>query len=85
MKFIHNREKYMPDIRLKRKGYGLPIKTFESGDGKSTYIVFKQPDGSYHTFVEVEAKDAAMHCGSQLDRTEITRKHWDTLWESDES
>ena len=71
----------MPEINLKRNGFGLPIKTFESSDGKNTYIVFKQSDGSYHTFVEVEAKDAAMHCGSEFDREEQTRKHWDRLWE----
>ena len=70
----------MPEISLKKSGYGLPIKTFKSADRKNTYIVFKQTDGSYHTFVEVEAKDAAIHCGSDLDRSEITRKHWDKLW-----
>lgn len=72
----------MSEINLKRSGMGLPIKTFESADGKNTYIVFKQSDGSYHAFVEVEAKDAAVHCGSKLDRSEITRRHWDKLWYS---
>jgi hypothetical protein len=64
----------MPDITLKRANAGLPIRTFQSPDGKSTYLVFKQSDGSYHTFVEVEAKDAAVHCGSELPRESITRK-----------
>jgi len=71
----------MSEIKLKKSGMGLPFKTFESEDGKNTYIVFKAGD-SYHTFVEVEAKDSAMHCGSKLDRSEITRKHWDKLWNS---
>lgn len=70
----------MTDIKLKREGYSLEFRTFESGNGKNTYLVFKEKDGSYHTFVEVEAKDAAIHCGSELDREEITRKHWDELW-----
>lgn len=71
----------MTEINLKKNSYCLPIKTFVSKDGKNTYIVFKQSNGSYHTFVEVEAKDAAMHCGSTLDRSSRTRDHWDKLWD----
>lgn len=71
----------MADITLKREGYSLEFRTFESTDGKNLYLVFKEKDGSYHTFVEVEAKDAAIHCGSQLEREQITRRHWDKLWE----
>lgn len=71
----------MSTINLKKSGSTLPIKTFESMDGKNTYLVFRQSDGSYHVFVEVEAKGAAINCGSNLDHSEITRKHWDKLWE----
>lgn len=70
----------MAEITLKKDGFGLALKTFESSDGKNTYLVLKESDGSYHAFVEVEAKDAALNCGSTLDREEITRKHWDSLW-----
>ena len=70
----------MSEISLKRKSNGIQFRTFESDDGKNTYIVFKESDGSYHTFVEVEAKDAAIHCGSELDRNENTRSHWNALW-----
>ncbi|MBE8233042.1 MAG: hypothetical protein HAW67_04845 [Endozoicomonadaceae bacterium] len=72
----------MADVKLKRDGYSLQFRTFESENEKNTYIVFKEKDGSYHTFVEVEAKDAAIHCGSELEREEITRKHWDELWDA---
>jgi len=71
------------DVKLKREGCSLQFRTFESENGKNTYIVFKEKDGSYHTFVEVEAKDAAIHCGSSLSRDEITRSHWDKLWDND--
>jgi hypothetical protein len=71
----------MADIKLKRDGYGLDFRTFESDNGKNNYLVFRNSDGAYHTFVEVEAKDAAVHCGSKLEREEITRKHWDELWQ----
>lgn len=70
----------MPDITLKKDGYGLQIRTYMSVDRKSTYIVFKHVDGSYHAFVEVEAKVAAMCCGSDLDQEEHTRDHWNVLW-----
>lgn len=70
----------MSEISLKRKSNGIQFRTFESEDEKNTYIVSKESDGSYHTFVEVEAKDAAIHCGSTLDRNENTRSHWNDLW-----
>jgi len=70
----------MSEISLKRKSNGIQFRTFESEDEKNTYIVFKESDGSYHTFVEVEAKDAAIHCGSTIDRKENTRIHWNDLW-----
>ena len=70
----------MAEITLKRDGYALEMKTFKSSDGKNSYLIFKESDGKYHSFVEVEAKDAAIHCGSQLSRDETTRQHWDSLW-----
>lgn len=70
----------MNEINLKKRTNGIQFRTFESEDGKNTYIVFKESNGSYHTFVEVEAKDAAIHCGSSLDRNENTRSHWGELW-----
>lgn len=68
-------------ITLKKGNTGLPVRTFNSSDGKNTYLVFKQIDGSYHAFVEVEAKDAAMSCGSELGKNKQTRSHWNKLWE----
>ncbi len=70
----------MTDTKLKRSGSGLGMRTFQSEDDKNTYIVFKQPDGSYHTFVEVEAKQSAVNCGSGLGQDSNTRTHWDKLW-----
>ncbi len=48
-------------ITKKRKGYGLQMKTIDSPKGK--YLFLKTPNGSYHTFVEVAAKEAAKDCG----------------------
>lgn len=73
----------MSEITLKKNGTGISvpdIRTFESKDGKNTYVVLKQGK-SYHTFVEVEAKDAAIECGSKLERNAITRQHWNVLWD----
>ncbi len=49
-------------LTKKRKGYGLQMKTIESSKGN--YLFLKSPDGSYHAFVEVGAKDAARDCGA---------------------
>jgi hypothetical protein len=43
-------------------------------------LVFKLPDGSYHTFVEVEAKEAAIKCGATMGRRATTRQLWDEVW-----
>ncbi len=37
------------------------MKTVDGNRGK--YLFFKTPQGSYHTFLEVAAKDAAKDCG----------------------
>jgi hypothetical protein len=44
----------MPGKR-KRQGVGLEMKTFKGND-KQNYLVFRTPKGSYHVFLEVEAK-----------------------------
>ncbi len=40
--------------------------------------MLKLPDGSYHAFVEVEAKEAARKCGARGDQN--TRQLWKQLW-----
>lgn len=66
-------------IKSKRAGFGLEMRTFEGSKG--TYIVFKLPKGAFHAFVETEAKDAAIDCGSGMSRDENTRTHWKKLWD----
>ncbi len=55
----------------------LETKTFSGGDGNQ-YIVFRTLDGSYHTFVEVEAKQAARQCGAEEGAN--TRQMWESIW-----
>jgi len=64
--------------RKKRTDKALQMKTFEGKDGK-TYLVFRAPKGSYHAFVEVEAKQAARECGASEGRP---RQMWNSLWGS---
>jgi hypothetical protein len=66
----------MKKHRAKRQGLGLQIKSFKGKSG-STYIVFKSTKGSYHVFVETEAKAAARDCGI---RSGNTRERWAALW-----
>ncbi len=47
----------------KRAGYGLQIKTKNGRNGK--YLFFKTPNGSYHAFLELAAKEAARDCGAE--------------------
>jgi len=73
---------YAKRFKAKKRGYGLEAKTFE---GKSGYVytVFRAPGGSFHVFVETEAKAAAKDCGGQGSNT---RQQWESLWkEQDES
>ncbi|HEX5703907.1 MAG TPA: hypothetical protein VFX97_11950 [Pyrinomonadaceae bacterium] len=65
-------------LKRKKKGLGLEAKTFQGKDGNS-YLVFRSLDGSYHAFVEVEAKQAARECGAPEGPN--TRKMWERLWE----
>lgn len=68
-------------MKSKRKGSELQAKTFDGTDGK-TYMVFRSLSGSYHAFVEVEAKEAARNCGAMGRSNANTRKLWSELWES---
>ena len=59
----------------------LDFRIFEtSSTPKARYLVLRLPDGSYHTFVEVEAKEAAIKCGAIGGRGANTRRLWDQLW-----
>ena len=42
---------------------------------------FRTQDGSFHAFLETEAKDAAMDCGSKQPRKNNPREHWKALWD----
>lgn len=44
----------------KREGYGLKSVTVPGNKGN--YLFFKSPNGSYHAFLEVAAKEAARDC-----------------------
>ena len=65
------------DIKAKRRGVGLEVETFPGRDGRS-YLVFRTSSGSYHTFVEIEAKQAARACRERL--VGNTRRMWSTIW-----
>jgi len=62
----------------KREGIGLGFKTFTGKSGKS-YIVYRAPKGSYHAFVEVDAKEAAVDCGAPGGNT---RAQWKAVWDA---
>lgn len=65
--------------RPRRRDKALEIRTFAGKDGQS-YLVFRTTAGSFHTFVEVEAKEAARQCGDgRLKGT--TRRMWQSFWD----
>lgn len=65
-------------LKPKKQGLTLASQTFIGKDG-TTFLVFKSEwDGSFHTFVEVEAKQAARACGSTVEGN--TRHMWNELW-----
>lgn len=64
-------------IKKKRLGVGLETRTFVGNDDR-TYLVFRSQNGSYHTFVEVEAKQAARECGATEE--DNTRRMWAQVW-----
>ena len=59
--------------KQKRHGVGLEMKTFEGKEGQN-YLAFRTAKGSDHVFVEVDAKEAAEHCG--IPRIGNTRQMW---------
>jgi hypothetical protein len=65
-------------LKAKKQGASLEIRTFTSTDEKNQYVVFRSLDGSYHTFVEVEAKQAARECGAEEGAN--TRQMWESIW-----
>ena len=64
--------------KRKRAGFGLEMKTFPGKDGH--YLVFRTPDGKYHAFLEVEAKEASRQCGCRIEGT--THQMWNSLWKA---
>jgi hypothetical protein len=71
------------EISKKRTGFGLEVKTIQGTKG--TYLFFLTKDGSYHTFLEVSAKDAARDCNAKENtsdgRPKNTRAMCKELWE----
>ena len=64
-------------VKRKRKGLGLEMRTF-SGRDRNAYLVFRTSDGSFHVFMEVEAKEAARQCGAVDEKN--TRQMWGAVW-----
>jgi hypothetical protein len=64
----------------KRRGFELQSRTFITPDNR-VILVFKTRDGSYHTFVEMAAKDAAKKLSPKASGS--TRSIWDKIWDSD--
>lgn len=65
------------EIRPKLRGFGLDVRIFK-GKSKRAYLVFRTGGGAYHTFLEVEAKQAARDCGAAGGHT---RQMWGKLWD----
>jgi len=71
----------MPKTLRAKVRSDLNFRIFETKSSpRARYLVFRLPDGSYHSFVEVEAKEAAIKCGATNDRNRNTRRLWDELW-----
>jgi hypothetical protein len=68
----------MAQLTTKREGTGLEIRT-RTGRSGCTYVILRTGKGSYHVFAEVEAKEAAIDCGTPSDGD--TRSQWKALWE----
>jgi hypothetical protein len=65
------------NVKSKRTGTELSMRTLPGKDGRS-YLVFRTGTGSFHTFVETEAKQAARDCGAAIEGT--TRQMWSSIW-----
>ena len=68
----------MAELIEKRNGSQLGFKVFVGKDG-TRYLVFRSLEGSFHVFVEVEAKQIARECGAA--ELSNTRQMWESLWE----
>jgi hypothetical protein len=66
-------------LKKKHEGKSLEIKTFTGDDG-TRYLVIRTLEGSYYTFVEVQAKQAAVECGAH--KKGNTRQMWESIWDS---
>ena len=70
-------------IAKKRNGLGLQMKTIKGESG--IYLFMKTPGGSYHVFLEVEAKQAAKDCGASVKRSaddnRNTRQMCKEIWD----
>jgi len=64
-------------MKPKKQGLGLEMHTFQGRD-KNRYLVYRTTGGSYHVFVEIEAKDAARQCGATKEGT--PRQMWGEIW-----
>lgn len=64
-------------VKKKREGFGLEMKTFAGKDGNA-YLVLRTATGSFHVFMEVEAKEAARQCGATQELN--TRQMWASVW-----
>ncbi len=65
-------------VKNKKAGFGLEMKAFNGKDGND-YIVFRTKAGSFHVFMEVEAKEASRQCGAKQEGT--TRQMWQKVWD----
>ena len=68
----------MAQLTTKRRGMGLEMRT-RLGQSGCTYLILRTGKGSYHVFAEVEAKEAAIDCGTPSSGN--TRTQWKALWE----
>ncbi len=70
---------------FKRAPRPLDMRLFKGRSG-TNYLVIPTPDGGFHVFAEVEAKAAAVDCGSErfcFDDAN-TRQHWASLFQADD-
>jgi hypothetical protein len=67
-------------MHQKRRGFELQSRTFITPDNR-VILVFKTRYGSYHTFFEMAAKDAAKVLSPKASGG--TRSIWDKIWDSD--
>jgi hypothetical protein len=69
----------MKTVTPKMRRNALEMRTFPGTKGN--YLVFRTGDGAFHAFLEVQAKAAALDCGSKLSRLgKTTPQHWKSLW-----